>query len=278
MKRIVTMQDISCVGKCSLTVALPVLSAMGIETAVLPTAILSTHTMFSDFTFHDLTKEIDPIMNHWQKEQFHFDAVYVGYLGSDEQIQLASDLFHRFGTGLRLLDPCMADNGKLYTGFSDNYVKEIRKLCAEADMIVPNLTEAALLLDIPYQEEYSPEEIKKILKQLTSFGCPTAILTGIHQRDLIGACAYDSPSDTYVESLVAKEPVSFHGTGDLFASTLLGCLMNDLSLSQALDISCHFIQQSIHCTLQEENHNTYGVNFEQAIPTLITELKQRQNH
>ena len=144
MKKIVTMQDISCVGKCSLTVALPVISAMGIETAVIPTAVLSTHTMFHDFTFHDLTSEILPIMDHWKKVHFQFDAVYTGYLGSFEQLKLAAKLFDRFGQGIKLVDPCMADNGKLYAGFTEEFAYAMRKLCAKADVIVPNMVQAAV--------------------------------------------------------------------------------------------------------------------------------------
>ena len=145
------MQDISCVGKCSLTVALPILSAMGIETAVIPTAVLSTHTMFQGFTFHDLTKEILPITEHWKKEGFTFNAVYTGYLGSFEQLNCAARLFDDFGKdGLKIVDPCMADNGKLYAGFTVEFAKEMAKLCAKADIICPNLTEASFLLDIPY--------------------------------------------------------------------------------------------------------------------------------
>ena len=168
MKKIATMQDISCVGKCSLTVALPVMSAMGIETAVIPTAVLSTHTMFKGFTFCDLTDEIEGILNHWEKENFRFDAVYTGYLGSKRQIEIAKDLFARFAQkGIRLVDPCMADNGKLYAGFTPEFAKEMNSLCAIADIICPNLTEASFLLDIPYQEEYDEAYIKDVLVKLT---------------------------------------------------------------------------------------------------------------
>ena len=155
MKKVVTLQDISCVGKCSLTVALPVISAMGIETAVIPTAVLSTHTMFQGFTFHDLTSEITPILEHWKKEGFSFDALYTGYLGSFEQLDLAAKLFEEFGQGkMKIVDPCMADNGQLYAGFTPEFAKAMTKLCAKADIICPNMTEASFLLDIPYQEEY----------------------------------------------------------------------------------------------------------------------------
>ena len=159
MKRVVSIQDISCLGKCSLTVALPIISAMGVETCVVPTAVLSTHTGgFSGFTFHDLTQEVAPIADHWAKEGISFDAIYTGYLGSFEQIHLVSQFFDRFGgqDTLIYVDPAMADNGVLYTGFTPEFAKEMGKLCGKADVIVPNLTEASFMLGVDYVgEDYS---------------------------------------------------------------------------------------------------------------------------
>lgn len=270
MKKIVTMQDISCVGKCSLTVALPVLSAIGIETAVIPTAVLSTHTMFQEFTFHDLTSEIKPIMDHWKKEHFQFDAVYTGYLGSYDQLKLAAKLFDTFGQGLKLVDPCMADNGKLYAGFTEEFANAMRRLCAKADIIVPNMTEASYLLKIPYQETYDENYIKEVLKKLTELGCRSAILTGVSlQKRKIGVYGYDSEEDTYYSYFIVKEPMHFHGTGDLFASTFFGCRVIGKTPERAIQIACDYVKKSIHMTLAEKDHNTYGVNFEQAIPYLM---------
>ena len=279
MKKIVTMQDISCVGKCSLTVALPVLSAMGIETAVIPTAVLSTHTMFQGFTFHDLTGEVNPILAHWQKEGFTFDGIYTGYLGSFEQIDLAKKIFEEFGThALRVVDPCMADNGKLYTGFDIPFTKKMRDLCAIADIIIPNLTEASFLLDIPYQEKYDEDYIKHVLRQLTDFGCHTAIITGVtFEPGRIGAYAYEKDTDTYTTYFNEEEPQHFHGTGDIWASAFSGGLLQGLSLLQAMTLACDYVKESIHKTLEEENHNIYGVNFEQAMPFLITSLEKYKN-
>ena len=147
MKRILTIQDISCIGKCSLTVALPIISALGVETAILPTAVLSTHTMFNNFTFHDLTDEIVPITKHWKEENLDFDIIYTGYLGSARQIDLVADLFDEFKTenNLTIVDPVMADNGKLYPGFDEAYATQMTSLCAKADIIIPNITEASYL-------------------------------------------------------------------------------------------------------------------------------------
>lgn len=274
MKRIATMQDISCVGKCSLTVALPIISSMGVEAAVIPTAVLSTHTMFQGFTFHDLTSEIKPIMEHWEKEGFTFDALYTGYLGSFEQLGLAKELFDRFGKNtLKIVDPCMADNGKLYPGFTLEFAKAMKGLCAEADIICPNLTEASFILDIPYTTSYDEEYIKDILIKLTDLGCNKAVLTGISlEEGMLGAYAYDKENNKYYYYHNEEEPKHFHGTGDIWASTLCGALVNNKTFEEAIDIACDYVKECIRLTLKEENHNEYGVNFEQAIPYLIKRL------
>ena len=275
MKKIVTMQDISCVGKCSLTVALPVISAMGIECSVLPTAVLSAHTMFSNVTFHDLTDELEPIMNHWKKEGFQFDAVYTGYLGSFRQLDIAKKLFDDFGRGIRLVDPCMADNGKLYAGFSEEFPAAMAGLCASADIICPNMTEASFLLNIPYRAEYDEEYVKDVLKKLCTLGCDTAVLTGISfEKGRIGAYAYLSKEDRFIYTDTPEEAQRFHGTGDLWASVFCGALVRGIEFKRAMYIACEFIRASIHFTLEEENHNTYGVNFEQAFPYLLELLEQ----
>ena len=274
MKRIVTMQDISCVGKCSLTVALPVISAMGVETAVIPNAILSTHTMFQGFTFHDLTSEIRPIMKKKKKEGITFDAVYTGYLGSFEQLDLAAALFDEFGQNtLKIVDPCMADNGKLYAGFTPEFAASMKDLCAKADIICPNLTEASFLLNIPYLTDYDEAYVQDVLKQLTALGTRRAVLTGISlSGGKLGAYAYDSQEDRFFYYETKEETEHFHGTGDLWASTMCGALVRGRSFDEAIGIACEYVRESIRLTLAEENHNTYGVNFEQAIPYLLEQL------
>lgn len=272
------MQDISCVGKCSLTVALPILSAMGIETAVIPTAVLSTHTMFKDFTFHDLTNEVQPIIDHWQKEGFQFQGVYTGYLGSFEQLQLAKQVLDTFGKNtLKVVDPCMADNGKLYAGFTIDFARAMTKLCASADIICPNLTEASFLLNIPYTTQYTESYIQDILKKLTDFGCNTAILTGVSlEKGMLGAYGYDAKQDMYFKYFIEEEAQHFHGTGDIWASTLCGALLNGKTLQESIAIACDFVKDSIHKTLLEPDHNIYGVNFEQAIFGLLKRLYDEQ--
>ena len=277
MKRVVSIQDISCLGKCSLTVALPIISAMGVETCVVPTVVLSTHTGgFSGFTFHDLTQEVAPIAAHWKKEGITFDAIYTGYLGSFEQIDLVGQFFDQFGgkDTLVYVDPAMADNGVLYTGFTPEFAKEMGKLCGKADVIVPNLTEASFMLGIDYVgDQYDEAYIKDLLKQLTGLGCRTAVLTGMSfEPGKIGAMAYDSATDTYASYFNEKLPVQFHGTGDIFASACVGALMNGKDLAGALKVAVDYTLECIRETQNDPDARWYGVNFESAIPMLVHSL------
>lgn len=239
MKRIVTIQDISCIGKCSLTVALPIISAMGIETAIIPTAVLSTHTMFSDFTFKDLTDQIQPISDHWKKENFKFDAIYTGYLGSAEQTKLVCDFFDRYKTddNIIFVDPAMADNGKLYPAFDNNFAKLMANVCAKADIIVPNLTEACLMTDTEYKTEYDEQYIFDILHKLTAMGAKKAAITGASYNGKYGIVGYDSEKNTTFSYFHKKLPTSYHGTGDVFSSVCVGALNNGLSLDKAIKIA-----------------------------------------
>lgn len=276
MKRILTIQDISCVGKCSLTVALPVISAFGVETAVIPTAVLSNHTAFSSWTFRDLTDDMVDIANKWKELGVTFDAVYTGYLGSKKQIDIVKDIIKDFKTetSFSLIDPVMADHGKLYTGFDLDFVKEMAKLCSVADIIVPNMTEACFMLDIPYTEDYDEKYIKDMLKKLTALGAKTAVLTGItFDKKNLGAYGYNSETDEYFFYSREYLPVSFHGTGDIFASALLGALSIGKNQKEALMIAVDYTVECIIKTMQNENHNWYGVDFESAIPYLTERIK-----
>lgn len=273
MKRIATIQDISCVGKCSLTVALPIISAMGVETAVIPTAVLSTHTAFSGFTFRDLTDEMMPVVEHWKKEKIDFSAIYSGYLGSERQLAIVSNIFDMFSKNgaMIFVDPVMADNGKLYKGFTEEFAFKMAKLCEKADYIVPNLTEASYMLGIPYVgEEYDEEYIRNVLKKLTATGAKVAVITGVSfEKGKLGVMAYDSANDKYYSYFNEKVPVSFHGTGDVFASALLGALMNDKPIDESLKIAVDYTVECIKITCDNPEHNWYGVEFEKAIPKLL---------
>lgn len=279
MKRTVSIQDISCFGRCSLTVALPVLSAMGIETAILPTAVLSTHTGgFRGYTFHDLTNEISPITEHWKKEGVTFDSIGTGYLGSEEQIALVADIFDHFGKdALIFVDPVMADHGKLYPGFSPDFPAKMAKLCQKADIIVPNLTEAALLLGEPYVASgYDEAYIHRILRRLTeTLGCPVAVLTGVvYEPTRQGAVAYDSREDKFYEYFSDNLPFTFHGTGDVFSSSLCGALTLGASLTEALGLAVDFTIAAIKNTVDTQDTYWYGVNFEKGLCDLSARAKK----
>ena len=278
MKRIVTIQDISCVGKCSLTVALPVISACGVEAAVIPTAVLSTHTGFSNFTFRDLTDEIYPITAVLKKENITFDAIYTGYLGSPMQLQLMEKFFEDFGTrdNLIFVDPVLGDHGELYPGFTQEFADKMAKLCTKADVIVPNLTEACFMLHEEYIESgYSEEYIKNILKKLSESGCKNVVLTGVSfNENELGVMAYNSDTDTYFSYFTEKAKLSFPGTGDVFSSACVGALMRGLTLEKALVVAVNFTLEAIKASIKDPAHRWYSVNFEQALPFLIDELKK----
>lgn len=279
MKRIVTIQDISCFGKCSLTVALPIISAMGVETAVVPTAVLSTHTGgFSGFTFRDLSGDIPEIFSHWEKENLHFDAIYTGYLGSFEQIDMMREyIVNRDDNTLAFVDPAMGDNGVLYTGFTPDFAKHMASLCSVADVIVPNLTEASFMLGIDYVESgYDRDYIEDILKKLANLGAKKVVLTGVSfSENELGVAMYDSEADEFFYYFNEKISAKFHGTGDVFASTCVGALMNGLSLSDALCVAVDFVLECIRVTLPNREECWYSVQFEKAIPYLIEEMKKK---
>lgn len=276
MKRIITVQDISCIGKCSLTVALPIISAMGVEACVLPTAVLSTHTAFKGFTFRDLTQDISKIADHWKSEKIHFDAIYTGYLGSIEQIDLISQLIADFGgkDTLTVVDPCMADNGKLYAGFTEDFSDAMKKLCSKADVILPNMTEACFLLGLPYKASgYNQEYIQNILKKLSELGATRIILKGIDfNQGKIGIASYDSITDSFGWYFHEKVGTNFHGTGDIFASVMTGALMRDMTLEDSYKLAADFVVDAIKNTLSRKDYNWYGVDFEKSLGSLITKL------
>lgn len=275
MKRIVTIQDISCVGKCSLTVALPIISAMEIETAVIPTAVLSTHTAFKNFTYRDLTGDLPKIAKHWKQEKFNFDGIYTGYLGSIEQIDILKEFFKQFKTpdNFIFIDPVMADNGKLYAGFDENFVREMKELCKMADIIVPNLTEASYMLEKEYKENYSEQEIKDILIELSNLGPKYVVLTGVSFKDnKLGVMSYNKETNEIFTYFKEKIPAKYHGTGDIFASTLVGAITNNNTLEEGLKIAVDYVWETINDTYKTNKKDVYGVNFETKIPYLINRI------
>ena len=273
MKRIMSIQDISCVGKCSLTVALPIISAMGVETSIVPTAVLSTHTQFDGFTFRDLTDDMESIKEHWLKEGFGFDAIYTGYLGTERQIQIVSDFFDAFGNEHNhiIVDPAMADDGQMYTGFDKSFALEMARLCAKADIILPNITESCFMLGVPYVgEDASQEDIQSLLIQLAGLGAKKVVITGVNTDDSkFGFMGYDTKTKEFFSYGTEKINMKSHGTGDVFASTFTGALMNDYSVFEALKIASDFTYACIKNNYEHPGSVNYAVNFEAEIPYLL---------
>lgn len=272
-KRILTIQDISCVGQCSLTVALPILSAAGVETAILPSAVLSNHTGgFSGWTFTDLTDDIPKIRERWEQEKIEFAAVYTGYLGSAKQIDYVKDIVKSRLTagGKFIVDPAMADNGKLYAGFDVAFVKAMKKLVFSADIILPNITEAALLTDTEYKETYDRSYTDELTDKLLRNGAKTIIFTGIsYCPETTGVLVVENGEQKYYEH--RKIAGGFHGTGDVYASAFVGALENDFPAFEAAKIAADYTLECIEKTQGDKSH-WYGVKFESAIPSLIKAL------
>ena len=273
-KKILTVQDISCVGQCSLTVALPIISACGIETCVLPSAVLSTHTAgFKGYTFRDLTDDMPAINAHWIKEGIAFDAIYTGYLGSTKQIDYVADIFASVAKAdcVKVVDPAMADNGNLYPGFDAEFVEAMKGLCAKADYVIPNITEACFLTGIEYKTEYDRAYIDSILEGLTKIGCKNVIFTGVsYAEGKTGVVVLENGEYSYYEH--DKLANGCHGTGDVYASAFVGALTRGKSAYEAAQIAADYTVECIKETAKLDNH-WYGAAFEPALPKLIEMLK-----
>ncbi len=272
-KRILTVQDISCFGQCSLTVALPILSACGVETVILPSAVLSTHTGgFTGFTVRDLTDDIPAICNHWQKEGIDFDAIYTGYLGSIRQIDMVSDIFKKLSrpSCARIVDPAMADNGTLYYGFDEEYAKSMARLCAESDIVLPNITEACFMTGVEYKTEYDEGYIHELIDAMRNLGMKDIVLTGVSFDEKYTGVAVQN-GDKYDYYCHKKYSVGSHGTGDVFASAFSGALLRGNSEYESACIAADYTLKCIENTIDDANHK-YGVKFETAIPHLIEKL------
>ena len=280
MKRLLTIQDISCLGKCSITIALPLISAMGVETVILPTALLSTHTMFSGFTVKDLSDQLRPITAHWKKEGVTFDAIYTGYLGTEEETDTVKEIIDEFRgpETLVFVDPAMGDNGKLYPAFDISYAKKNASLCAVADVIVPNITEACFMTDTPYKSDLSENEVRALLEKLARLGAKVPVLTGVSLSEgKTGAMGYLPEEDRFFSYQHDRVPVSYHGTGDIFSSVCVGGLMNGLSFADALKLAGDYTEDTISVTLADPREPWYGVNFEETIPDLVRKLKEMKS-
>ncbi len=273
-KRVLTIQDISCVGQCSLTVALPVISACGVETCVLPSAVLSTHTAgFTGFTFRDLTDDMPDICAHWKKEGLTFDGIYTGYLGSARQIAYVQDIIRQTAgeNCLVVIDPAMADNGKLYPSFDMDFVNEMKKLCGEADYLLPNITEAALLADEEYKQKYDKAYIDTLMEKLCLLGAKNIILTGVsYVEGRTGVEVLENGVRQYYEHEQIAGGV--HGTGDIYASAFVGAKLRGKTAFDAASIAADYVVECI-CETKKDPEHIYGARFEPVLSELIEKLK-----
>ena len=275
-KRVLALHDLSCFGSCSLTVALPIISACGHDCIVLPNSLLSTHTGIDGFTYLDLTPQMRPIMEHWGRLGLDFDCIYTGFLGSHEQIDIASDTIDRladFDT-LVVVDPAMADNGELYPTFDEEFPVHMRKLCSRADILKPNLTEACFLVGIDYKEgPYTKDWILWLLRELSALGPNKIVLTGVYFDDTeLGAAIYDKTTDEAEFILRGAIPGIYYGTGDIFCSVVVGAMTSGKSLLESVELAVDFTRESISRTYNAETDPRYGVNFEAGLPSLMRRL------
>ncbi|MBR5597296.1 MAG: pyridoxamine kinase [Lachnospiraceae bacterium] len=272
-KRILTIQDISCVGQCSLTVALPIISACGIETSVLPSAVLSTHTAgFTGFTFRDLTEDMPDICAHWEKEGITFDGIYTGYLGSPKQIEYVKNIIQKTAADhcLTVIDPAMADNGKLYPGFDTAFVEEMKKLCADADYLLPNITEACFLTGTEYHTSYDETYIKDLIQKLSALGAKNIILTGVsYMEGSTGVVVHENGNSQYYKHEQIAGGV--HGTGDIYASAFVGAKLRGKTAFEAAKIAADYVCECIMESKNDPDH-IYGARFEPVLGKLIQML------
>ncbi|MBO4772102.1 MAG: pyridoxamine kinase [Bacteroidales bacterium] len=271
--RILTIQDISCVGQCSLTVALPILSASGNETCILPSAVLSSHTGgFKGYTFRDLTDDIPAIVKHWISEGINFDAFYTGYLGTARQVELVMDIINsplRKPDAHIIIDPAMGDNGVFYSGMGDEFLLSMKKLITMADIIIPNLTEACMLTGIEYRTQYDEDYIRKVVDGLLGIigDGKTVVITGVGFREgETGVGVYSKGRSFHYPHVKLEKNVS--GTGVIFASAFTGALMNGISTDESAKIAADFTLAAIQETINNPVH-WYGVKFETVLGRYI---------
>ena len=273
-KRIITVQDISCVGQCSATVALPILSLCGFETAVLPCSLLSNHTTgFEDYSFKDLSPDMVEICSQWEKQGIKFSALYSGYIGNITQLENLQKLMDTCleEEHIKIMDPAMADNGLLYPGFDTDFVDAVKKAAARADYLLPNVTEACLLTDTPYSEEYDEDFIKDLILKLSAIGCKNIVITGVcYNNDTVGVAVYENGVYSYQSHEKVKRILP--GTGDIFASVFTGALLRGYSAQKSAGMAAEFVVECIKETMKYPQH-TYGPVFEPMLPRLIEMMK-----
>lgn len=278
VRRIAAIHDLSGIGRTSLMAVIPILSTMGFNVCPLPTAILSNHSQYPDFSFLDLTEEMPRIIDQWEKLGVTFDAIYTGYMGSPRQIEIVCGFIERFRTAdtLVVVDPVLGDNGHLYSKMTQEMVEEMRRLACRADVLTPNLTEAFALLDRPYKTDCSTEELKDLIAELSEMGPDTVIITGVPvpgQSGLTSVIAR-SKSDLRTWKVTCPYlPAHYPGTGDSFTSVITGSLLQGDSLPIALDRAAQFILQGIRSTFGYRMDNRDGILLERVLPNLNTPIQ-----
>lgn len=281
VKKVAAIHDLSGFGRASLTVVIPVLSTMGIQVCPLPTAVLSTHSKFKDFHFVDLTDHLQPIIDHWKRLQLDFDAIYSGFLGSHEQIETVVDFIQHFRKEEQLVvvDPVLGDNGMIYTPLSKKMVDEMRSLIQYADIITPNLTEASLLLKKEYNTSISNKEIKDWLVELSDKGPSTVIISSVPESEAskkTSVIAYNREDERFWKVSVNYLPANYPGTGDTFASVIVGSLLQGDSLPIALDRAAGFTSDGVRATFGYDYNTDHGILLERILPSLNVPVKNSQ--
>ena len=262
-KKILIIEDLSSIGRTSLATAIPIITAYGHESVAVPSALLSANTAFKGFTYLDLTGEMVKILKHLNSLSYEADALYTGYLGSSRQVDIISNYLKDHPKLNYYLDPAFADDGKLYDGFDQAFVGEIKKLIAKAKLIMPNLTEAEMLLGVEAKANYLESDILKLLKGLTSLGPKMAIITGVlADNNTIANYAYDRQSEKLYSYSYERLPNSYYGTGDIFASLITGAMEANLSLDEALKLAGDFLYKAIEHSNLLNTNKLYGVCFE----------------
>lgn len=270
------INDMSCLGRCSLTAAMPIISACGIESVPLPTGIFSAHTEFEGFVKEDLTDDIDKISNHWKSLGERFDCIYSGYLASCKQAESVKRFLLDFKKSdtLYIADPVMGDNGVFYKGIDDSFISEMRFLCSLADIIVPNVTEACMLTGMEITENYDMSFIKELLISLRNLTAARIVVTGVDFDDgQIGCAVYDSLMGRANMFFTPKSEGRFPGTGDVFASALTAAVMNGKDFFDAVQIAMGFTCKCVETTLETDTDRKYGLCFESEIKNLIKSVK-----
>lgn len=275
-KRVLAIHDLCAFGRCSLTAAVPVISAMGIQVCPFPTALFSNNFTYGSFVFSDFTEKMQGFMRQWESLGLHYDAVYSGFLASAEQIAVveeAIDCFaRRAGHSLVVVDPAMGDDGKLYPTFTPEMVKRMKRLAKKADLITPNYTEACLLLGRGFSAEApSSDGLEAMCRSLAAGGASQVVVTSVPKsEDEIGVVSFDRETGAFTEMSTARLPLSTCGTGDIFTSVVTGALLRGGALHEAVRLAMDFVSAAIERTLQEGADSRAGVIIEPCLPRLMS--------